>query len=351
MNKISRFYHNKRVFLTGHTGFKGAWMAMMLSKMGAKVCGYSLDPEDLSLFNLVGVEKHCEQSAIGDIRDYDGFEKAYLNAKPDVVFHLAAQPLVLKSYQNPKDTIETNVIGTTNLFEIIRNNPLHTKAIVNITSDKCYENREWVWPYRENEAMGGYDPYSASKGMAEILTSSYRRSFFNNLGISLSSCRGGNVIGGGDFGEARIIPTLIDCIQGNKTLELRSPTAIRPWQHVLDVLSGYLTVGMASYVNQISDSFNVAPIDPSPICVEELIKNMISELKKGEYIIPDRQAIAHEAHFLKLDSTKIRSELGWQNCFTFHESIKLTAEWYDVYLSGDRGNLNQITQNQLNCIA
>ncbi len=348
LQELRNFYKDKKIFLTGHTGFKGSWLLLMLNYLGAKVDCYSLKAEDVrgNMFNLLNLKKESNSSQIGDIRDKAEFEKSLLKSNPDLVFHLAAQPFVLRSYQEPLETIESNVIGTANLYEIIRNNKTNVKTIVNITSDKCYENKEWVWPYRENDAFGGYDPYSASKGMCEILTNSYRKSFFNEMNISLTSCRAGNVIGGGDFGEDRIIPDLIEKISKNQTLEIRSPKSIRPWQHVLDVLYGYVVAGAKSYgdTKEFSTGYNFAPLQEKDINVEELIGNIIKNLGKGEYRINSNNK-KHEAHFLKLDSTKARNELEWKNLLNFEETCEYTANWYKNYLQ--KGDIKEFTKNQI----
>ena len=346
---LNNFYKNKTIFLTGHTGFKGSWLLLMLKSLGAKVHCYSLPPEDSrgNMFNILNLESHCETSVLGDIRDKKSFEKALLDANPDIVFHLAAQPFVLRSYKNPLETIESNVIGTTNLFEIIRQNKTKTQVIVNITSDKSYENKEWIWPYRESDAFGGFDPYSASKGMCEILTACYQRSFFNDMGIALASCRAGNVVGGGDFGEDRIIPDLIENISKNSVLPIRSPNAVRPWQHVLDVLYGYLLTGFFAFNDRkkYATGYNLAPLQDRDVVVEELVKNLIEKLGMGKYQVIKSDQNKHEAHFLRLDSTKARNELGWKNVLDLDDICRYTADWYKVYL--DKGNIVEYTNVQL----
>lgn len=345
---LKNFYKDKTIFLTGHTGFKGSWLLLMLKNLGAKVYCYSLPPEDVrgNMFNLLHLDKICEESTFGDIRDKNSFEKALLKANPDIIFHLAAQPFVLRSYKNPLETIESNVIGTTNLFEIVRQNKTKTQVIVNITSDKSYENKEWIWPYRENDAFGGYDPYSASKGMCEILTSCYQRSFFNEMNIALASCRAGNVVGGGDFGEDRIIPDLIENIAKNSVLQIRSPNAVRPWQHVLDVLYGYLLTGYFAFNDKkkYATGYNLAPLQERDITVAELVENLIEKIGKGEFKIIENQN-KHEAHFLRLDSTKARNELQWKNILDFDAICKYTADWYKVYL--EKGDIIKFTNQQI----
>ena len=347
LQELKDFYKDKKIFLTGHTGFKGAWLLLMLKHLGAKIYCYSLAPVDKrgNMFNILKLEDKCHRSTLADIRDLDRLQTAILDANPDIVFHLAAKALVLESYKEPLDTIETNIIGTTNLYEAIRNNQTNIKTIINVTSDKCYENKEWLWPYRENDAFGGYDPYSASKGMCEILSDSYRRSYFNKMNISLTSCRAGNVIGGGDFSDDRIIPDLIDNIQNNTVLKIRSPNSIRPWQHVLDVLYGYLLAAVKSYDDNIySTGYNFAPLHEKDINVNTLVKNIISIMKKGEHKI-ENTTNNHEAHFLRLDSTKARNQLEWASLLNFEKTCSFTANWYKSYLQNE--NLIDITNSQL----
>lgn len=349
LKQLKNFYNNKTIFLTGHTGFKGAWLLLMLNYLGAKTYCYSLSPIDKrgNMFNLLNLKNKCKSSSLADIRNLKKFQTAILEANPDIIFHLAAEALVLKSYQEPLNTIETNVIGTTNLYEIIRNNKTNIKTIINVTSDKCYENKEWLWPYRENDAFGGYDPYSASKGMCEILTDCYRRSYFNEMKISLTSARAGNVIGGGDFSDDRIIPDLIENIQNNQTLQIRNPNAIRPWQHVLDVLYGYLLAGINSYSDYQTHStgYNFAPLHEKDIPVKDLIATLIHIMQEGKYQISTNNAKKHEAHFLRLDSTKARNLLQWSNLLNHKQSCIFTANWYTAYLHKE--NIHNITNSQL----
>lgn len=353
LQELKNFYKNKTIFLTGHTGFKGAWLLLMLNYLGAKTYCYALPPIDRrgNMFNLLYLDKSCKTSYLADIRDLKKFQTAILEANPDMIFHLAAEALVLKSYKEPLNTIETNVIGTTNLYEIVRNNNTNIKSIINITSDKCYENKEWLWPYRENDAFGGYDPYSASKGMCEILSDCYRRSYFSDMNISLTSCRAGNVIGGGDFSDDRIIPDLIENIEKDETLNIRSPKAVRPWQHVLDVLYGYLLAGLYSTTqadqngqNQYSTGYNFAPLQEKDITVETLIKDIISVIGKGEYRIESNNN-HHEAHFLRLDSTKARNQLNWSNPLNYKKTCVFTADWYKSYLKKE--DMTKVTHIQL----
>jgi len=343
-NNIKDFYKGKKVYLTGHTGFKGSWMVLFLEKLGAEVYSYALEADEISMFNLCDIKSSCVSSEIGDIRDYKKFEKSLTNCNPDIIFHMSAQSLVLESYDNPIDTIQSNVIGTANLFEIIRKNNLNVKSVINVTSDKCYENKEWIWPYRESDSFGGFDPYSASKGMCEILSDSYRRSFFNKLEIPIVSCRAGNVVGGGDFCSNRIVPDLIRSTKKGEELEIRSPNAVRPWQHVFDILYAYILAAYISYDNiEHSQGYNFAPIYDQDITVKELIDNI--NLEGAGYSVVTSNAKVHEAHYLRLDSTKSRNTLKWKNYLSFDELCLLTNQWYDCYLKG--GDLKKISSDQV----
>ena len=341
------FYKNKKVFITGHTGFKGSWLCLLLKELGSNVTGYALAPksDNESLFNLAGINKKVD-SHIADIRDYKKLKEILQSSKPDIIFHLAAQPLVRDSYEDPIYNYETNVMGTVNLLEAARDLK-SLKAFVNITTDKCYENKEWLWPYRETDALGGHDPYSASKACSEIITSSYRKSFFEELNIGLSSARAGNVIGGGDFSKDRIIPDIIRSIKDNQKVILRNPNAVRPWQHVLDVLYGYLLLGQNLYNNpkEFSESFNFSPLENKEVVVEEVTKKFISSIGKGSYEIDSSKANLHEANMLKLDCSKAFRMLNWTPKFKTMEAISQTAIWYKNYL--EKSDIETLCQNDL----
>ena len=345
---MQNFYKNKRIFLTGQTGFKGAWLGFILQKMGAKVFGFGLEPEDFrgNLYNILGLGNIIEKSTIGDICDKNLLERAYKEASPDIVFHLAAQPFVLRSYKDPIKNYQTNVIGLANLFEIARSIDIKPKVMLNITTDKCYENKEWHYPYRENDRLGGHDPYSASKAMAEILTKSYRNSFFQNSGVNILTARGGNVIGGGDFGENRIVPDLIESIINVKKLEIRSPNSIRPWQHVFDVLSGYMSFAQYAYNNNNLEilSLNIGPENSNPITTLELVKGIIGNIEKGEFEIKQGN-FPHEAHYLKLDIILAKNILNWIPKLSLNETIKQTANWYKIYI--EKGDLLKISNKMV----
>jgi len=339
MNK--EFWKNKRVFMTGHTGFKGGWLSLWLQHMGAEVKGYSLAPNTTpALFDVVSVESGME-SQISDICDYEALKNSILEFQPEIVFHMAAQPLVRLSYDSPVETYQTNVMGTVNLLDICRKQS-GIKAIVNITSDKCYENKEWVWSYRENEPMGGYDPYSNSKGCAELVTSSFRSSYFNTNnydehGVGLASVRAGNVIGGGDWALDRLIPDIINAFENNKAVEIRSPHAIRPWQHVLEPLSGYLLIAEKLYSQgpNYSEAWNFGPSDTDAQPVEQVV-GLLSNAwgDEAEWFISEGEH-PHEAHYLKLDCSKAKMRLGWKPIWNLETTIEKIAAWYKAWLSNE----------------
>ena len=347
---LESYYKGKRVFLTGHTGFKGSWMLYWLKNLGAIVRGYSLAPEEeLCHFNIINGSKICE-SIISDILIKDKLEKEILEFQPDFVFHLAAQPLVRLSYENPSDTFSINAIGTAYLLDAVRklNNSC---SVILITTDKVYENKEWHYPYRETDRIGGYDPYSASKACAELIISSYRNSFFN-VGMydkhkkSIASARAGNVIGGGDWAKDRIIPDIVKAFQNNNVLTLRNPDSVRPWQHVLDPIGGYLHLGTKLVDNPIkfSDSWNFGTYSEDTLRVRDLVEKSISIWGSGSYDTPKFSEQPHEANLLKLDISKTVNELSWKPQFNSNEAIDLTLTWYKEYFN------NKIikTEEQLN---
>ncbi|MBT3261538.1 CDP-glucose 4,6-dehydratase [bacterium] len=331
-------YQNKKVLITGHTGFKGSWLTLWLKELGAEILGYSLSiPTKPSHFELLGLDI---KTVFGDIRDAEKLKQTFQEFQPEIVFHLAAQPFVRASYKDPRYTYETNVMGTVNLFEAVRQTP-SVKVVVNITTDKCYENREWVYGYRENDPMGGYDPYSNSKGCSELITASYRNSFFNaedfgkTHNVSLASVRAGNVIGGGDWGEDRLIPDFARALSKSETLVLRNPQATRPWQHVLEPLSGYLKLGSLMYQNgaKYSSGWNFGPQDSHHLTVEEIVKQSLKIWGSGKYkVIPDKEL--HEAMLLKLDISKAQYYLNWQPVYDSAQTIEESIKWYKEYYSG-----------------
>jgi CDP-glucose 4,6-dehydratase len=331
-NLFNGIYKEKTVLVTGHTGFKGSWLVYWLNKMGANVIGYSLaaptEPNHISLLNL------NITSIIGDIRDLDKLNEVFTAYKPDVVFHLAAQPLVRLSYENPIETYETNVIGTLKVFEACRAN--NVKAIVNITSDKAYENREWIWGYRENDPMGGYDPYSSSKGCADLLANSYRSSYFNpdeykkSHNTLLASCRAGNVIGGGDWAKDRLMTDIMLSVSQGKKVRIRNPYATRPWQHVLEPLSGYLMIGQKLLEEKVEfgEAWNFGPSDEGSICVEEVVNHVKKHWDKIDYEINRDPNGLHEANLLKLDCSKAHIRLKWKDVWESETTFEKTVLWY-----------------------
>ncbi|MFH0976233.1 MAG: CDP-glucose 4,6-dehydratase [Spirochaetota bacterium] len=333
---FNNIYKNKKVIVTGHTGFKGSWLALWLNQLGADVCGYSLEaPTQPNHFSLLSTEV---QSIFDDIRNKEAIGKAINAFKPDIIFHLAAQSLVRPSYQNPVETFETNVIGTLNVFEACRK--LNSvKAIVNITSDKCYENQEWLWGYRENDPMGGFDPYSASKGCSEIATSSFRNSFFNidRYGFShntlLASARAGNVIGGGDWAVDRLIPDIMRATDKSIEVLIRSPHAIRPWQHVLEPLSGYLLLGqkLLQEKKEYADAWNFGPNHGGAIEVIEVLNTIKKYWDKINYTVQEDINNPHEAALLRLDCSKAHLLLNWNPVWDINSTIEKTACWYKSF--------------------
>lgn len=335
------FWNGKKVFLTGHTGFKGGWLSLWLQSMGVQLTGYALNPStNPSLFDEADVAMGMT-SITGDICDLAYLTKSVQNAKPEIIFHLAAQPLVRYSYENPIETYSTNVMGLVNLLEAVRKTP-GVKSVVIVTTDKCYENREWVWPYRENEAMGGHDPYSSSKACAELVTATYRSSYFNPFeykqhGVGIATARAGNVIGGGDWSKDRLIPDILNAINTGAPVQLRNPNAIRPWQHVLEPLCGYITLAEKLYSDgqNFSEPWNFGPEIMDCISVQDIAKRLISISGSNSYIeVCDNVSQPHEAGLLKLDISKARSNLLWHPKISIKESLDLVWAWEEARRSG-----------------
>lgn len=342
----SKFWNGKKVFLTGHTGFKGGWLSLWLQSLGADVHGYALQPPTATnLFTVANVGKGMASSTIADIRDASALNSAMQVAKPDVVLHLAAQPLVRYSYVDPVETYSVNVMGTVNLFEAVRKTP-SVKAVVNVTTDKCYENREWVWPYREDEAMGGHDPYSNSKGCSELVTSAYRQSFMKEAGIALASARAGNVIGGGDWAQDRLIPDFLRSIDLGKTLVLRSPNAVRPWQHVLEPLSGYMLLAEQLFEKgaDFAEGWNFGPTYEDARTVEWIVRYLVADMPGASWEL-DQNPQLHEANQLRLDSSKARTRLNWQPRWRLHTALKQVLGWHSNWKNG--ADMHQYTLGQI----
>lgn len=344
---LDDFYRNKKVFVTGCTGFKGSWLCAMLVELGAKVTGYGLEPDtsDNSLFNLLSLHENIDYIC-GDIKNQQALQAALQTQEFDLVFHLAAQSLVWQSYDQPEDTFNVNVMGTVNLLEAIRHS-LSIKSVVNITTDKCYANQESVWPYRENDSLGGFDPYSASKACSEIVTASYRQSFYAARKIGLASARAGNVIGGGDFSKNRIIPDIARSLLSTENISIRNPLSVRPWQHVLDVLNGYLLLGkkLFSDEKQFSEAFNFAPVERKDVTVHELSTMFLDIIGKNQSSIKIDGQPVHETKILKLDPSKAIAELGWWPKFDVNTAINKTAFWYKNYLA--KSDMRSITKEQI----
>jgi CDP-glucose 4,6-dehydratase len=332
------FWNGKRIFLTGHTGFKGGWMSLWLASMGAKVTGYALAPNTTpNFFEVANIEAGLEQSHLADIRDLEKLQKAMGDAKPEIVIHMAAQPLVRYSYDNPVETYATNVMGTVHVLESIRTLDCVRAAVI-VTTDKCYENKEWVWGYRENEQMGGYDPYSNSKGCVELVTSAYRQSYFSpekysKHQVAIASARAGNVIGGGDWSEDRLIPDAIKAFEAKETLIIRNPMATRPWQHVLEPLSGYLVLAQALYQEgaRFDGGWNFGPRDEDARSVREVIDLLIQNWGSLASWAQDKREQPHEAHSLKLDCSKARQYLGWAPRLSLEQAIESITKWHSAY--------------------
>lgn len=340
------FWAGRRVFLTGHTGFKGGWLALWLADMGAEVHGYALPaPAGPSFYTTTGVAAHLAGECLADIRDADVLRAAITAARPEIVLHLAAQPLVRASYRDPVETYSVNVMGLVNLFEVARACP-SIGAMVNVTTDKCYENREWLWPYREDEALGGHDPYSASKACAEIVTASYRRAFLAEAGIALASARAGNVIGGGDWAVDRLIPDFLRSLDRDETLVLRSPNATRPWQHVLEPLAGYLTLAEA-LLDQgatMAEAWNFGPGPQDVASVSDIVDRLCVRIAgAGWELASDVQL--HEAQSLALDSAKARARLGWRMRWQIEEALSRTLDWHLAWREG--ANLAALSLSQI----
>lgn len=347
MHCFNNIYDGAKVLITGNSGFKGAWLSMFLKELGSEVIGYSLSPPTSpSLFTALGLAKEITQIH-GDVRDLDEMATTFEKFQPEFVFHLAAQPLVRYAYKEPRLTYETNIMGTVNLLECVRMTP-SVKVVINVTSDKCYENKEWLYGYREEDPMGGYDPYSSSKGASELVTAAYKTSFFDvNSGVALSSVRAGNVIGGGDWADDRLIPDCVRSLACDQKIVIRCPRAIRPWQYVLDPLSGYLWLGSMMYGNiqAFSSGWNFGPSDTDILNVEDVVKLVVKCWGKGTYKIDDMEQ-PHEAGLLKLDCSKARVLLNWRPAYDICTAIEKTISWYVQFYEG-KANIYSLTKAQI----
>jgi CDP-glucose 4,6-dehydratase len=350
-NPDKNYWSGKRVFVTGHTGFKGGWLVAWLHHCGARVKGYALPPEtDPNLFSALGIAGLCN-SVFGDVRDKSALQAELLDFSPEVIFHLAAQPLVRESYRQPLETFDTNVMGTINLLECSRQLP-DLQTVLVVTTDKVYQNNEWLWPYRENDPLGGLDPYSASKAATEMVVQSWKKSFFDpEKQVRLATARAGNIIGGGDWNADRLLPDCIRAIQTGSHLEIRSPRAVRPWQHVADAINGYLGLAekMADRECQLPGAFNFGPSGNDRISVADVVRLVnVHGRQNLDYELAEDADAPHEAGLLALDSSQARNLLGWTSGYNIAEAIKATLEWHELFdQSPSPANLLELTINQM----
>ena len=340
------FWNGKKVLITGHTGFKGSWLSLWLQMLGANVVGYALKPPStINLFKLANVAENMI-SITGDIREQAYLQTVIEQYKPDIIFHMAAQSLVRDSYSAPLETYMTNIMGTANLLEAVRQTD-YVRVIVNVTSDKCYENQEWIWGYRENDPMGGYDPYSSSKGCAELITAAYRQSFFKNTQVALATARAGNVIGGGDWAKDRLIPDIMNAIMDKKPVIIRNPSAIRPWQHVLEPLHGYLILAEKLWQDgsAYSEGWNFASDEDDAKSVQWIVKQLTQMWADNASWELNKQEQPHEAQYLKLDCAKAKAKLGWHPKWSLDIALENIVHWYQAYKNKE--DMNQVTLSQI----
>lgn len=346
------FWKDRRVFLTGHTGFKGSWLSLWLQSKGALVTGFALTPiGECNLFNAAQVSRDMVTSYQADIRDLASLKSAIKASQPEVVIHMAAQALVKQSYHDPVGTYSTNVMGTVNLLEAVRVTS-GVRAVVNITTDKCYENKEWAWGYREIDSLGGYDPYSNSKGCAEMVTAAYRNSYFNplqyqNHGVAIATVRAGNVIGGGDWSVDRLIPDILTSFEKKQAVQIRNPNAIRPWQHVLEPLRGYMMLAqrLVEIGPAFGDGWNFGPSEEDARSVEWIVKQMADRWGDGAHWQIDQREHPHEANYLKLDISKARSQLLWEPKLRLTEAIDLVIQWTKEFIGN--ADMREVTMQQI----
>jgi CDP-glucose 4,6-dehydratase len=346
-NSFANFYRGKRVLVTGHTGFKGGWLTAWLKSLGANVVGFALPPDtNPNLFDAICLGREMV-SILGDIRELSVVSSVFRQHSPEIVFHNAAQPLVRRSYREPVETYATNVMGTVHVLEAVRNTP-SVRSVVVVTSDKCYENREWFWGYREEDALGGPDPYSSSKGCAELVTAAYRQSFFDKEdSAAIATARAGNVIGGGDWSEDRLIPDIVRGVVANQPIVIRRPDSVRPWQHVLEPVHGYLLLAQRLWDDRAyAEPWNFGPREEDAIPVGEIAKHMVSAWGKGELRIQPDPDAPHEAHFLRLNTTKARTRLQWQSVLSLDQAVSWTADWYRKF-ADDPASASTITAEQI----
>lgn len=340
------FWRNKRILITGHTGFKGGWLSQWLSDLGGDVVGYSLDPGDAhSFYQQTNLASIISKSFYGDVRDMDSLAKVLLDTQPEFVFHMAAQPLVRKSYNCPIETFSTNVMGTINLLEAIRKTA-SVRVVVNVTSDKCYENQEWVWPYRETDKLGGHDPYSASKACAEIASNAYMKSFLTNSGVLLANVRAGNVVGGGDWSKDRLVPDIFSCNKQAKLLSIRSPNARRPWQHVLEPICGYIMLAEKLYEDgaAYTGAWNFGPDEKDSKTVKWIVEQLAVKLSNLSFEF-NADSDLHEAKALMIDSSKAKLYLGWKPKWDIKTALSKTLDWHLAW--EEKFDMQEITKKQI----
>ena len=350
-DQYNGFFKNKKVLITGHTGFKGSWLCFLLSQLGAQIYGYALEPTQTpNLYTVAGIEK-LVKSFFGDIRDLQKLQNVVNETQPEIIIHMAAQALVRESYESPCETFEVNTMGTANILEAVRGSN-SVKVVVNVTTDKCYENQEWFWGYRENEKLGGLDPYSSSKACSELVTTAFRNSFFNennfsSHGVAIASARAGNVIGGGDWSKDRLIPDFFRAISNAEKFKIRSPHSIRPWQHVLEPLSGYLTLALKLFNEgpKYAEAWNFGPEEVDSKNVEWVTKNLCKLWGGDAYYEIDSNPHPHEANYLKLDCSKAKVKLGWKPKWNINRSLELIIAWQRGYLA--KGNIGEIMSAQI----
>ncbi|MGA8272373.1 MAG: CDP-glucose 4,6-dehydratase [Candidatus Sulfotelmatobacter sp.] len=351
LENLVKGWRGRRVFLTGHTGFKGSWLALWLNRLGAQIRGYALDPcTKPNMFTIASIDTVVDDVR-GDVRDYAKLEASMTEFAPEVVFHLAAQPIVRLSYADPVGTYATNIMGTVHLMEAVRKTP-SVRAVVCVTTDKCYQNQEWVWPYRETDPLGGYDPYASSKACTEIVSAAYRNSFFSldrlhEHHVALATARAGNVIGGGDWSEDRLVPDLVRGFTSGEPVLIRRPNAIRPWQHVLDPLHGYLVLAQELVVRnaRCASSFNFGPSDEDIWPVERIATELVQMWGQGASWVRDSASSVHEDNILRLDASKARVELGWKPRLKIEMALEWTMAWYRAWNRGD--NMSEFTRKQI----
>lgn len=352
LKEFKNYFQDKKVLVTGNTGFKGSWLTQILLNLGASIIGFSNDiPTNPSLFKILELEKYIK-NINGDVRNYKSFRNVILENNPDIIIHLAAQPLVRYSYIKPVETYQTNILGTVNLFESLRNLNHQNKIVLNVTTDKCYENKEKNYSYNESDPLGGHDPYSSSKACSEIVTSAYRRSFFSDNSLSIATARAGNVIGGGDFSQDRLVVDCIKALHNEEDIIIRNPTALRPWQHILEGLSGYLTL-IKHMIQEKNDkngidynsSWNFGPFEKDITDVEFLVKTLILYWGYGGYEVQNDNKF-HEANLLKLDISKSLKYLDWKPLLNFDESLENTVQWYKEYYLNN-GDMHDFTNKQI----